>query len=101
MTEEEFLQRQEGIKNTCIADLQILSKEYATINNPVKLGDVLTSTISNMMMVENIIFMYPLGGIPYCSYFGCWLTKKGKPRDKRIMMQVSQYNIRAINGVEV
>jgi len=101
MTPEDYLQKQKDIKDTYLADLQILAKEYATINNMVKVGDVLTSTVSNMMRVESIVFFYPVGDLPYCSYYGSWLTKKGEQRNKECFIQVSQYNIKAINGVEV
>jgi len=101
MTEEEFLRRKQYIKDICLRSLQILSEEYATSNNLVKIGDVLTSTISNMMVVENITCIYPLDALPYCSYHGSWLTKKGEQRHKKLLMRMSQCNIKAINGVGV
>jgi hypothetical protein len=91
MTQEEYKSKKDKINKEHNEKLLFLAKQYAFINNPYKVGDIITDHIGSIK-IEQINFYY--SEFPSCSYSGIELTKKGEFNKRGKERTVFQLNIK-------
>ena len=96
MNKEEYLAEKKAISNRFNDELRALDKRYASSNNIVKIGDVVTDHATTIL-VERIILAYDYSGIPTVKLRGFRLKKNGKPTKQKIHDEVFMPNVRFVN----
>lgn len=98
MKKEEYKKKKKIIDQTHKIKLNNLAREYAKKNNPVKIGDIITSNCDTIR-VDWIGFKASyMTDLPMCIYSGPKLTKKGVPFKKEEKAKMAQDMLKTING---
>lgn len=67
-----------------------LIREYASANNPYKIGDIITDSIGSLI-IEKINFVRPsYNTLPSCVYYGTELKKDGTPMKRQSKRPIYQ-----------
>lgn len=98
MTKEEFNRNKRAIEIKCEVEMKELIKEFATQNNPIKVGDIVTDHY-HTIKVEHISYRsWQYGGkYPECVYKGVLLKKDGTPYKSMKYSDAYQSNVLFIN----
>lgn len=78
MTKEEFKAKIKAIQDNAESARRMAAVEYARLNNPVVVGDVV-SDHSDTIRVENMQPYWMASEVPCMRYTGTILLKSGKP----------------------
>lgn len=99
MNKEEYLKAKKSLEEEFFEKKKELDKDFATLNNPVKIGDIITDHYKTIR-VEKFIFGYNYNSnLPCMFYRGTRLNKKGEPAKREAEdNRVIQTDIREING---
>lgn len=98
MTKEEFNRNKRAIEIKRDVEMKALIKEFATQNNPIKVGDIVTDHY-HTIKVEHINYTpyHCEGKYPECIYKGVLLKKDGTPHKSIKYSDVYQSNVLFIN----
>lgn len=98
MTKEEFNRNKHAIEIKRDVEMKALIKEFATQNNPIKVGDIVTDHY-HTIKVESISYRsYQYGtNYPECVYVGVLVKKDGTPMKRTKYSDAYQSNVLFIN----
>jgi hypothetical protein len=99
MNKEEYLKAEKAIKEEFEGKRKQLAREFASSNNPVKIGDIITDHYKTIR-VEKLLWGHNFGTPFSCMFYrGTRLTKNGQPAKREAEdNRVAQTDIREING---
>ena len=92
MNQEEYKKRLLEIESERNQKINSLKKEYAMLNNPYKIGDVITDHMGSIK-IESVHLSQSSSILPCCSYFGLELKKDGTPKKNNSKRRVWQENL--------
>lgn len=95
MTKEELKQGISELEATLNSDKNALYIKYLNAHNTVKKGDKITDGL-RVLIVDRISYTMGLDSMPYCLYYGKWLTAKGVPNKKGETACISQPQLKEI-----
>ena len=102
MTKEEYHKEIEKLNKDYNDKVRQVDLEYAKERVIAKVGDIIVSnTGKSVEVTEFVLYRRYYGGMPYLSYQGYILTKKGTRRKKLEMTQYAPSQIVSVNGKEV
>ena len=93
MTKEIYEARIKEIESNALLLRKQLYKEFASANNPYKIGDIVASNIA-IIKIEKIQIVVNGLKYPQCLYTGVELTKKGEPNKRGLKMSIHQSSIK-------
>ena len=95
MTLDEYKKKKQGLKEAYEKALRDLDREYATSNNPYKVGDVITDHIGSGRIRKVVdIYFRSYDTIPVLIYECDNLTKKGEIQKREPIRRIYQGNLR-------
>jgi len=93
MKAEDYKQKVKEIEQEAWNKKIRLSKEFALLNNPYKVGDKITDHIGTIIITSITPCRQTFSGLPICNYNGDNLTKKGTISKREPSRVVYQSNI--------
>lgn len=98
MTKEEFNRKKNAIEIKRDVEMKALIKEFATQNNPIKVGDIVTDHYQTIKVESIGIHSYKYGAnYPECVYKGILVKKDGTPMKRTKYSNAYQSNVLFIN----
>ena len=102
MTKEEYHKKIEALNKEYFDCVRVVDEVYAKERAIAKKGDIIVSNFGVSVEVTGfILYRRHYGNMPYLSYKGYILTKKGTRRKNLEMMQFAPSQIVSVNGKEV
>lgn len=102
MTKEEYQKRVDALNKEYHNCLRVVELEYAKERAIAKVGDIIVSNTGTSVEVTGFrLSRAYYGNMPYLSYEGYILTKKGVRRKKLEMTSFAPSQIVSVNGKEV
>ena len=103
MDKKEFEKQKQVLKDTYEKELVNLQKQYARLNNSVKIGDIIQDWRGTLIKVDKmqIITSSFTNEYPEYIYEGLKVTKKGILFKDGTSDDIYQSDLKKINGVEV
>lgn len=99
MNKEEYVKAEKALKEEFEEKRKQLAREFASSNNPVKIGDVIKDHYK-IIRVEKFFLTTTFKGTPILKYRGTRLTAKCEPAKRnKEDNAVYQNNITEINGI--
>lgn len=105
MTKEELIEEREELIASLIRKYRILGEIYADERCPAKVGDIIRGA-GGYLKVEKIYYHnaeYISGkdSVPYCSFFGTVVNKRGVPYKGNPKKVVYPWSLKEVNGKKV
>ena len=94
MTEVEYIKAIQEIEIGARDAIKAVRVEYARSNNPIVVGDIVTScNTGKRIEVREIKIVIQEWRLPYCIYSGPRVTKAGRPFAKNRILSITQDNV--------
>lgn len=98
MTKQEFDNRLNFIENRYDKEKYQLYIDYATSNNPCKIGDIIEDHTGKGKIIKQNITQRFSSKYSLMVYVCIELKKDGTPKKKEIIRKIYQSNLKSING---
>lgn len=102
MTKEEYHKKIEALNKEYFNRVKIVNLDYAKEHAIAKKGDIVVSNTGVSIEVTGFILNKGYySNMPYLTYEGYILTKKGTRRKNQEMAAIAPMNVASVNGKEV